>query len=401
VDLELLRTLVQDADTKILLLVMDGLGDIESRQFGETALEVAQTPNLDRLATRGICGLHLPVGSGISPGSGAAHLALFGYAPYQYRVGRGVLEALGIAFDLQPGDIALRGNFCAVDDQGALVDGRARRMSTSKNRGRCERLRAIRLPGVETFVETIKGHRFLLVLRGDDLSPDVGDTDPQRLGELPLAPEPRSPDARHTASLVADFVAQAAQILSDGYPANMVILRGCGRLPHWPDFHETTGLRAAAIASHPMYLGLASLLGMATHRSGGKINRQIRLLEEIWQDYDFFYLHVKRSDIAGEDGDFGRKVGVIESVDRRMPRLTKLAPDVLIVTGDHSTPAAMHSHSWHPVPVVLWSENSRRDAVTHFGETACIQGALGPRLPAEDILPIALANAGRLRKLDA
>lgn len=397
----IIRDLVERAETKIVLLVLDGLGGLPAEKGGATELEAADTPILDRLATDGICGLHQPVAPGITPGSGPSHLALFGYDPLKYQVGRGVLSALGIDFDLGPNDVAARGNFCTLDDQGRVADRRAGRIPTEKNKELCERLREIELPGVEVFVETVKEYRLLLVLRGEGLSGDLADTDPQEIGERPLDPEPLSTGAKRTAGLVREFVEQARDVLADHHPANMILLRGFSKLPDWPSFEQVFGLRAAAIAAYPMYRGVAKLVGMEVLETGVDVEEEMDVLEQHWQDYDFFFLHVKPIDSAGEDGDFDRKVSLIEEVDAVMPRLLKLQPDVLVVTGDHSTPSLLKYHSWHPVPVLLWSKHCRADSVNRFGERACMGGGLGSRLPAVDLMPLALANALRLEKFGA
>jgi 2,3-bisphosphoglycerate-independent phosphoglycerate mutase len=400
-DFEIIRELVEPADTKIVLMVLDGLGGLPSERGGATELESAETPVLDRLATDGICGLHQPVGTGITPGSGPSHLALFGYDPLRYDVGRGVLSALGIDFDLGRNDVAARGNFCTLDDQGRVVDRRAGRIPTEVNRDLCERLREIELPGVELFVETVKEYRLLLVLRGEGLSGELADTDPQETGEQPLYPEPLSAEAEKTASLVTEFLDQARRILTDHHPANMVLLRGFSKPPEWPSSEQVFGLRAAAIAAYPMYRGVAKLVGMDVLAGGLSVEEELQTLETHWDDYDYFFLHVKPTDSAGEDGDFGRKVQLIEEVDAQIPRLLKLEPDVLVVTGDHSTPSLLKYHSWHPVPVLLWSKYCRADSVNRFGERACMGGGLGPRIPAVDLMPLAMANALRLQKFGA
>ncbi len=399
-DIELIRTLTRPSDTKIVLLVLDGLGGLERRLGDQTELTVAHTPNLDDLALKSICGLHQPIGSGITPGSGPAHLALFGYDPVRYTVGRGILAALGIQFDLQPNDVAARGNFC-TEREGTITDRRAGRISTELNRKLCERLSGVDIPGTELFIETVKEHRFLLVMRGEDLSSEIGDTDPQRTSVEAFPAKPLDPSARESAERVNAFVDRARDILSDEDNANMVILRGFSSLPDWPTMEEAYGLRAAAVASYPMYLGLARLIGMEAFLAGSDVSDIFRKLEEKWNDFDFFYLHVKGTDSAGEDGDFERKAGLIDEVDRLLPGLLGLEPDVLIVTGDHSTPSVLKSHSWHPVPVLLWSEYCRQDAVERFDEQSCVSGALGCRLPATDLMPLALANAGRLGKYGA
>jgi 2,3-bisphosphoglycerate-independent phosphoglycerate mutase len=364
-------------------------------------LEAAHTPNLDSLAARAVCGLQQPVGPGITPGSGPSHLGLFGYDPFKYEVGRGVLSALGVGFDLGFQDVAARGNFCSVDDHGRVTDRRAGRIATDKNRELCQLLRQIELPQVEFFVQPVKEYRFLLVLRGKGLSGDVSDTDPLEVGKQPLAPQAGSQEGEATARLVAQFVEQAREILADHDPANMLLLRGFAKRPSWPAMEEVYGLRAAAIAAYPMYRGVAKLVGMQVLETGQEVEEEFATLEEHWNDFDFFYLHVKRIDSAGEDGDFERKVALIEEVDTLVPRLLDLKPDVMVVTGDHSTPSPMKYHSWHPVPVLLWSERCRTDEVDRFGERACMRGGLGPRISAVDLMPLALANAGRLEKFGA
>jgi 2,3-bisphosphoglycerate-independent phosphoglycerate mutase len=401
--LDLIKQVRKPADTKIVLLVMDGLGGLPVKTGGATELEAPSTPNLDDLASRGICGLHEPVGTAITPGSGPGHLALFGYDPLHYQVGRGVLTALGIGFDLDERDVAARGNFCTVDDEGQVSDRRAGRISTKNNRELCEKLRQIDLSDVELFVETVKEHRFLLVLRGEHLSDDVGDTDPQETGVKPISAQAtsESQEAQATAKLVQQFVGQARERLRDVRPANMVLLRGFARRPDWPSFPDVFGLRAAALADYPMYRGVARLLGMKTLETGGGIDQKIEHARETWHDYDFFFLHHKPTDSAGEDRDFDRKAQQIEQVDAALPRLLEMQPDVVIVTGDHSTPSALAQHSWHPVPVVLWSQSCRPDRVERFGEHDCVAGGLGPRLPTTDLMPLAMAHARRLDKFGA
>jgi 2,3-bisphosphoglycerate-independent phosphoglycerate mutase len=397
----MIKHLLQPADTKIVLLVMDGLGGLPGGLGSGTELETARTPNLDDLAKHSLCGLQQPIDTGITPGSGPAHLALFGYDPNQYQVGRGVLSALGVNFDLRPGDVAARGNFCTVDEDGRVSDRRAGRIATRRNEELCQRLARIELENVAVFIETVKEYRFLLVLRGDGLSGDINDTDPQAVGARPLRPEARTPDAQKTADLIDAFVNAARDKLQGDHPANMVLLRGFSQRPQWPQMSEVFGLQAAAIAGYPMYRGVGRLVGMEILNTGDSLAEELETLDRHWRDYDFFYVHVKKIDSAGEDGDFDRKVALIEEVDKHLPRVLEMRPDVLVVTGDHSTPAALKSHSWHPVPVMLHSGFCRPDDVDHFGERDCITGGLGPRFPATHLVPLALANARRLKKFGA
>ncbi len=399
-DLEVIRELVVKNDTKIVLLVIDGLGGLPHPQTSRTELEEANTLNLDRLAADGVCGVTVPVGLGITPGSGPGHLALFGYDPLKYRVGRGVLEALGIDFDLRKEDLAARGNFCTVDEQGLITDRRAGRISTETCEALCETLAGISLPGVQVFVQPVREHRFLLVLRGEGLVEGIADTDPQRLGVPPLPPQAEKPEAQTTARLINDFIAQARERLADKHPANMLLLRGFAKWPELPHMGDVFGLNAAAVAVYPMYRGLAKLVGMTVLPTGMTIEHELATAQERWQDFDFFFIHYKTTDSRGEDGDFYAKVAAIEEVDRALAGIRDLAPDVLAVAGDHSTPSLLAGHSWHPVPFVIWSPWCRRDSVEAFDENSCRAGGLGI-FPATSVLPLALANAQRLTKYGA
>ncbi len=398
--LELIRSLAVRNESKIVLAVADGLGGLPMAPGGPTELEAARTPNLDALVARGVCGLSLPVLPGITPGSGPGHLGLFGYDPLEHQIGRGVLEALGIDFELQPNDVAARGNFCTVDAAGVITDRRAGRIPTDAARELVAKLKGIEIRGAKVFVEHVREYRFVLVLRGDDAPADVNDTDPGRTGVRPLDPVARNPDSEPTARLLERFIAEAAEVLKDDHPANMITLRGIARRPPTPSMAEVYGLRAAAIAVYPMYRGLARLVGMAILEPGKSWAEQTEALRRHWQDFDFFFLHYKYTDAAGEDGDFERKVRCIEELDAGIRAIAELAPDVVIVTGDHSTPARLKSHSWHPVPVLLAADSCRFDEVRTFGERHCLHGGLG-QLEAKYLLPLALAHAGRLAKFGA
>jgi 2,3-bisphosphoglycerate-independent phosphoglycerate mutase len=399
-DLELIRGLLTPAETKILLLVLDGLGGLAVEPGGPTALEAADTPNMDRLAAEGVSGLHQPVGPGITPGSGPGHIGLFGYDAVGYQIGRGVLEALGIDFELGEHDLAARGNFCTVDQGGNITDRRAGRISTEKCTELCEELGGIEVPGVESFVKPVREHRFLLVLRGTGLQEGLTDTDPGYTGAPPLEVGADRAEAEPTAELVRHFIRQAGERLRGHEPANMVTLRGFAKRPDWPRFPEVFGLRSVAVAQYPMYRGVGKLVGMDSVDVGPTRDDLFAALESTWPEHDFAFVHVKDTDKAGEDGAFERKVGAIEEIDGYIPRLLELRPDVLLITGDHSTPAALRSHSWHPVPVLLWSATARRDEVSAFGEENCLRGGLGI-CRSEDLMPLALAHALRLAKFGA
>jgi 2,3-bisphosphoglycerate-independent phosphoglycerate mutase len=395
-----LATLVQPATTKILLVVLDGLAGYADADHG-TELEEADTPNLDQLAAAGSTGMLDPVGPGITPGSGPAHLALFGYEPFDYHLGRGALSAAGLDVHLMPGDVAARGNLATLDQDGNIVDRRAGRIPD------LEALEVVRLlnegvsiPGVDVLFVHEAQHRVLVVLRGPDLDPHVDDTDPQMTGCPPLAPMAQTRAATHTAEVVAELDSQARAILAAQPKANALLLRGLDSHRQLPTVQERYGLRAAAIAVYPMYRGIGRLVGMQPVGPPATIDEQLVLLKEHWEDYDFFFFHHKPSDSAGEDGNFGAKVAAIEALDAVLPQLVSMSPDVIAVTGDHATPSQMAAHSWHPVPVLLSGERVGRDQVTRFGERWCAQGALGRR-PARELMPIMLNVAGRLAKYGA
>ncbi|HJW89956.1 MAG TPA: 2,3-bisphosphoglycerate-independent phosphoglycerate mutase [Anaerolineales bacterium] len=394
--------LLRASQSKIVLLVMDGLGGLPMEAGGPTELESAHTPNMDRLATEGMVGLSLPIRPGITPGSGPAHLALFGYDPLQYEIGRGVLESVGVGLQVHRGDVAARGNFVTLDPAGNIADRRAGRISSGEAYPLVERLKEIRLPGVETEVRQVKEYRFAVVMRGAELNPDIDDTDPQSTGVPPLDVTARTPAAERTAGLFNQWIEQARHTLVDHPKANGLTLRGFATDPNLPSFQQAYGVNPACVSVYPMYRGVAQLVGMqAIQFSGEAPEDEFAALGSAWNDYDFFFVHVKQTDSKGEDGDFAGKAKVIEGVDAALPRLLELKPDVLIITGDHSTPARLRTHSWHPVPFLLWAPATvRPDEQTRFGERACARGGLGT-FPALDVMPLALAHAGRLEKFGA
>ena len=397
---ELVRDLAEKNASKIVMLVADGLGGLPMEAGGKTELEAAATPNLDRLAGRGTSGSSVPVLPGITPGSGPGHLGLFGYDPLEFKIGRGALEATGIGFELGPDDVAARGNFCTLDAEGLITDRRAGRIPSEESFKVVERLQAVKIPGVETFVRPVKEHRFVVVWRGPGLSGAVADTDPQATGVPPLAPESLDAAAARTAEVAAEFVRQAREILADEPKANGMVLRGFAGRPALPSYEELYGLRAAAIAVYPMYKGLARLAGMTLVGEATTLGEQLDVLAGCWNDFDFFFLHFKYTDSTGEDGAFERKVARIEELDAVMPRIEALGPDVLIVTGDHSTPSRLRSHSWHPVPTLLVADTCRPDGLTGFSERDCLRGGFGI-FPAKHLMLLAMAHAERLGKYGA
>lgn len=391
---------------KLALLVMDGLGDIATREQNYlTPLEAARTPNLDALSRDSAQGRMVPVAPGITPGSGPGHLALFGYDPLQFEVGRGVIEALGLGVTLKGGDVAVRGNFCTLNAQGLVTDRRAGRIPTET----CEKLCAIlsrkitRIGTTQVIIQPGKEHRFVIVFRGAGLEGPLTDTDPGR-ENLPIAPakpeDPKSAKQKKAAKLVADFYKLALPLLKDQSPANGFLLRGIAHQPHIPTFEERYGLKAAALAVYPMYKGLAQLVGMTRIDGPQNIEEQFRRVVEVYDDYDFFFVHFKYTDKAGEDGNFAAKVKAIEEFDAALPILLAKKPDVVAITGDHSTPCALNGHSWHPQPVLLHSAASGWDKLDRFTETGANLGSLGI-FEAKYLIRLMQANARMFAKFGA
>ncbi|MEA1926929.1 MAG: 2,3-bisphosphoglycerate-independent phosphoglycerate mutase [Candidatus Auribacterota bacterium] len=397
---KIMSSLSISTESKIVLLLMDGVGGLS---MGEgTALEVARTPFLDSLAAEGTLGLTDPVSPGITPGSGPAHVSLFGYDPIEYQIGRGVLEATGINMELTPSDVCSRGNFASMDENGLITDRRAGRIPTEENRRVVEILKKTiqEIDGIEVIIQSVKEHRFVAVFRGEGLDGNIADTDPQMTGAKSLDPVPLDPGAEYTAGIVKKFIERANAVLKNERPANTMLLRGFSRLPDIPSMEELFHLNPAAIATYPMYRGLAGLVGMEILDAGETIEDEFKTLKENWPDHDFFFLHIKKTDSYGEDGNFEKKVGIIEEVDRFIPGLLELKPDVIAVTGDHSTPCLLEGHSWHPNPLLIRSKYVRTDQSRHFTEAECARGGLG-RHPAVDLMPLMLANALKLEKYGA
>ena len=403
VNLDLIKAIARPTESKIVLLTIDGLGGLPDPATGKSELETAAIPNLDRLALGGICGLADPVAPGITPGSAPGHLAVFGYDPVGYNIGRGILEAIGIDIALQPGEVAARGNFCTLDDNGKVTDRRAGRISTERCVELCQQLDGITLSGIKISVHPVREHRFVAVFHGEYLSADVTESDPHQTGTAPLqiiSNNHNDSGAVRLAEVANKFAAEARDRLYNCQPANMVLLRGFSVQPGLPTMDEVYKLKPLAIAIYPMYRGLARLAGMEVADVGTTVEDEFTALKENYRDYDFFFLHVKGTDSAGEDGDFTGKVRVLEQIDAAIPGLTDLEPDVLVITGDHSTPAILKGHSWHPVPVLLCARYCRTDAVREFSEKAFAGGGLG-RINSTEIMPLAMANALKLHKYGA
>jgi 2,3-bisphosphoglycerate-independent phosphoglycerate mutase len=398
----MLRHLLRRNEAKIALLIMDGLGDVRTNDFPKTALDAARKPNLDMLAREGLCGRSMPISYGVTPGSGPAHFALFGYDPLapENDVGRGVLEVLGTGFALEKEDVAIRGNFATIDARGVLTDRRAGRIPHEECIRLCTKLQEgiTEIGGVKIIIMPVREYRFGVVLRGAGLDPEVEETDPQLTGKRPLPPVPRTKEAKRTAEIIAELITRCDKKLADEKKANTVLMRGISRMPHVERLQERTMLTPAAIAAYPLYRGVAKLCGMDLIDTGFSVKEEFETLRSVWgKGYDFFFIHIKKTDSSGEDGNLEAKVKVIEEVDANLPIMLDLKPDVIVVTGDHSTPCALKAHSWHPVPFLIHSRVCGIDAAESFSESECDRGGLGI-FPANKIVELALANAGKLKK---
>ncbi len=405
--IELLSELSIPEKTKMVLMVMDGLGGLPSPECHLTELERAITPNLDALAVKSELGQTIPISIGITPGSGPAHMALFGYEPLKYNIGRGVLSALGVDFDLKHTDLATRVNFASLDENGLITDRRAGRIATEKCAELCDIIRSkVSIPDVEIFMMPEKDYRAVVVFRGPKFSSAISDTDPQRVGEKPMLSHPlpgheECEAAKRAAEVINEFQKQAFAAIKDQHPANGLLMRGFAIRPDMPMFNDIYKFQAACIAIYPMYRGLARLVGMNMLPAPASIEDEFAALKENWDKYDFFFMHIKPTDSSGEDGNYPKKCTVIEQVDALLPQLLELKPDVLVITGDHSTPSQMKSHSWHPVPYMLHSQKCRYKAGQQaFGETACAAGTLST-FPAVENMALMMAHAGRLNKFGA
>ncbi|MCE5194181.1 MAG: 2,3-bisphosphoglycerate-independent phosphoglycerate mutase [Nitrospiraceae bacterium] len=398
-----IKHLIQKNNSKIILVVLDGLGGLP--MHGKTELETADIPNLDMIAQNSACGMHLPVGYGITPGSGPGHLALFGYDPVEWQIGRGVLEALGLGVELKKTDIAIRGNYSTIKN-GIIKDRRAGRIPTEKNKDITGLLqnKIKKIGDVEVIFTSGMEHRFSIVLRfPDSLEKGSGvilDTDPQKEEKAPLDPVPETKQAEKIIPVVKNLISQIEDILKKQDKANFALLRGFSQAPDIPHFNEVYGLKSLAIASYPMYRGLAKLIGMDAPEIKGDVETEIEIVKQKYKDYDFFFVHVKKIDSYGEDGNFVEKANQLANFDSMLPQILALNPDVLIITGDHSTPSLLKGHSWHPVPVLLKSPYVFGNTCRSFTERECLKGEFGI-FNTVNLMPLALANALRLKKFGA
>jgi len=398
--LELVEDISEPSPTKIVLVAVDGLGGLPNPETGKTELETANTPNLNHLVAEGCCGLMDPVSPGITPGSVPGHLAIFGFDPLAYSIGRGAMEAIGVNFDLQAEDIVARGNFATLSKENLIIDRRAGRISTERTAGLCQMLDGMQIANIKLIVRPVRDYRFIVVFRGAGLASGVSDSDPQMNGVPPRKIIPLNEPAEKTANIANKFISKARTILANQHPANMVLLRGFSKRPQFPSMTDIYKIKAAAISSFPMYRGLASLVGVDVLETGNNLEDKIATLEKYFKDYNLFLLHIKQVDMAGEDGDFANKVIQIEEVDKAMASVINLKPDVIVITSDHSTPATLGMHSWHPVPVLIHSKWCRPDKMIKFSESNCRNGGLG-RFQAVQLMPMVMAYALKLGKFGA
>jgi len=400
---ELISSISKKTSSKIVFLVVDGLGGLIHHDIGMTELEAASTPNLDRLARTGTTGLTIPVEHGVTPGSGPGHLALFGYDPFKYQIGRGILEALGLEMQVGQNSIAGRGNYCLLDAEGKITDRRAGRLSTEQNLELTETLSNINIDGTTIDIKAGKEHRAAIVFNPTNdakFSDQITDSDPQQTNVFPNQVKAITKNASETASIIQSFLEQANTILRESSEANGIILRGFSSKPKIPLMKKIYKLNPVCIASYPMYKGLSQMLGMSVAPTGDTFADQLDTLEDQWENHDFFFVHYKPTDSAGEDGNFTEKVNALESLDQELPKILQLDPDVLVVAGDHSTPSVMAGHSWHPVPFVISSAMNQNGETEKFTEREAKKGALGT-IQATDLMPLALAHSGKLEKFGA
>ena len=399
IDFQYLSSIRKKTNSKIVMIVVDGLGGMTDPSTGKSELETAELPNLDKLASISSCGVSTPVLPGITPGSGPGHMALFGYNPIKYLLGRGVLEGLGIGAPIEKGDVAARGNFCLLGNDGKIIDRRAGRITTEECVELVELLKQIKIPGFGIEIHPVMDYRFVLVFKGETSSPDVSETDPQTTGVTPLISNPTSERGTGTALAVNLFTQRSAEILREyNGSANGILLRGFSNIPELPHFGISYALNPAAIAAYPMYRGVAGLLGMDVLESKQTFEDEIKTLEANYsKDYDYFFLHYKPADSAGEDGNFAQKVAMLEEFDSQLERILLLKPDVLVVCGDHSTPSYIASHSWHPVPFLISSNLSQGRAEAKFTENSCQEGSIGS-IRAEELMLLVLSHADKLNK---
>ncbi len=392
---------------KGILIVCDGLGDL--REKGKTPLQAAKTPNMDRLAEHGACGLMHTIGRGIIPGSDTAHLQLFGYSTEKYYTGRGTFEALGVGIELEEGDVAFRCNFATVDEKMKILDRRAGRISTSFAKKLEQDFQNIEIDGAKVIFKASVEHRGALVLRGKGLSHKVGDTDPHSLTRLLVSkPLEGTPEAKKTAKILNEFTKLSHEKLNSNplnegreLPANILLSRGPGIFSKAPPMEEKFGIRSACVAGGALYKGVAKFVGMdilkvkgATGAKDTDLNSKADAVVSALNEYDFVFLHIKATDSFSHDGDFGGKKKFIEKIDSEvLPKLMETGANIMI-TGDHTTPCRIGDHSSHPTPFLMNGELVRHDDIKKFDEFSCANGSLG-HLFGKDVMNMMVSLMGK------
>ncbi len=406
-----------------VLVILDGLGDrIIPALKGKTPLQAAKTPTFDRLAMEGQNGLMDVLGPGITPGSDAAHLTLFGYDFKESYPGRGPLEALGAGLPSKPGDVAFRSNFATVDDNLVVIDRRAGRDFTDdEHRALEDALKGIEIDGVKVhFVATVE-HRGAIVLEGEGLSGEISDIDPHETGKKILESKPDVPEARKTADVVNKLVKLTYERLRDsdlnklreqrGLPAaNVLLLRGPGKHAQIPTLKERYGISSVCLAGGALYIGCAKYVGMdyiPVEGQTGTIDTNFdniakKAIEVIKSGVNYLFIHIKATDNASHDGNHEEKVLAIERTDTMVGKILAEVRDkvVIALTGDHTTPVLVGEHTCDPVPILFWSNFIRPDSVKQFSEIDAPHGALHS-IRGIDVMPLLLGYAGYIEKIGA
>ncbi len=398
---------------KIVFIVFDGLADRPIKELGnKTPLEVANKPNLDELAKRGVNGLLDIISPGKRIGSDVAHLSILGYDPYKYYTGRGPLEASGIGLELDSNDVAFRANFATVSEDFTVIDRRAGRIKE----GTKELEKAINEIdiGVDFIFKASVAHRGALVLKGKGLSDKVSDTDPHEVGVKVMEAKPleNTKEAKRTAEIINEFTKKVHEVLNNhrvnverakrGLPkANIVLLRGAGRTPKLEPFEKRYGIKGACIAKTAIIKGIARLLGMEVIDSKEDFLERGKQIFEALNRNDFVLLNIKEPDEAGHDGNYEKKIKIIEEADKMIGMfLDYVEENYLVVLSDHTTPVSFRDHTGDEVPVLIAGPEVRSDDVTTFSERSVYKGYLN-RIRALDLMTYMLNLTNRLEKYGA